>query len=783
MIEKRIIGAFILLILLPTLTLGWFAYHFSLNEVKSERINTVGQVARAKHELLHETLQNQHEHLESLVKRLTLQCQTGKTLLEDCINNWATLFLKAEGAIGLTLRDIQTGTTFQTGKSSFNNTHAAFSKGQLARFSDYDLLVERTYYLTFSNQHYHASLTYPATVLDPLFYAPSELGTSGETFLADENGYFITEAKYLVPQGHTKPISATPMKSCLSGVSTNTLDKDYRDADIIHGYIFIPEIGSGCIMAHIEEQEAFAPLRLLRLKIIIVALVTLCFGSLIAFFISKQIATPIIKLTEVSRRIQQGDLRARANETGKDEISELAQSFNQLTGQLVSINLNLEQKVKERTLDLEWNEYKLNTLLHNVHEGIISIDEDSTIETFNRSAEEIFGYSADEVIGQNLSLLMFSQNQNEHRAYVREFLRTGIKHVIGTGRELVAKHKDGSPIDIFLTVSEARMGDKIVFVGSVSDISQRKAKESQLRMLATAFDLSGEAMIICDKAFNATYVNDAFAKITGFEKELILGKYTGLDHHTVCIDGHTSLLREALSQHNFLKGEIEKQNGASENLILWFNLSALRGQDNQVTHYIISFSDISDRKAEEERIRYLARHDSLTGLINRNTLYSQLEHSCILAERHNRKLAVLFIDLDGFKSINDNMGHAKGDEVLKNVAQTIKQHSRKSDIASRLGGDEFVLVMTDLKKPHQIAPQASLLCKALNMSINSGGDLYRLSASIGVSIFPDDATTAEELVNKADLAMYYAKTHGKDSVHYYQQRSQAQSAPTKTANR
>lgn len=771
MIEKRIIGAFFLLILLPTIFLGCFAYFFSLNEVKKERINTVGQVANTKHELLKSTLQNQRASLQALAHHLITQCDMANASFQRCITTWSSLYLESEGASGLLIQDTASGAKYSVGSPQNQHSSFDFKPGQLAKFSDSENAEQRTYSITAHNELFNASITYPATSLNPLFHAPSELGEAGETFLADGKGYFITPPKHQATQGYSAPISASPMRVCLNGNNKNTLDKDYRNADIIHGFKFIPEIGSGCIMAHAEQREAFAVLDILRLKIIIVTLTTASLGALIAFFISKQIATPISNLTELSRRIQQGDYTAKAEVKGHDEISELANSFNQLTSKLVTINLELEQKIKERTSDLEWNEHKLDTILNNVREGIISINEDGSIETFNHSAELIFGYDANELIGKNVSILMHDDTASQHDKHLKSYMETGIKHIIGFSRELNACHKDGSNIEIILTVSEARFKDRRVFVGSISDIRLRKQNERQLRMLAAAFELSGEAMIICDKDFKATYANDAFSHLTGFNKERLLGKYTGLDQHTVSIDGESMLLTDALGSNDFLKGEIHKQNSQSRTMILWFNLSVLRDQDSQVNHYVISFSDISDRKEEEDRIRHLARHDSLTGLINRSTLFSQLEHSCILAQRHNSKLAVLFIDLDGFKAINDGLSHAVGDRVLIEIADKLKRHSRKSDIACRLGGDEFVLVITGLQEIEQIRPLTSILCKALQTEVTQNNKHYEVSASIGVSIFPSDATTAEELINKADLAMYYSKTHGKNSVSFYDQKN------------
>jgi diguanylate cyclase (GGDEF)-like protein len=197
------------------------------------------------------------------------------------------------------------------------------------------------------------------------------------------------------------------------------------------------------------------------------------------------------------------------------------------------------------------------------------------------------------------------------------------------------------------------------------------------------------------------------------------------------------------------------------------HIDTIRDNNAQISHFVAVFSDISERKASEERIRYLAQHDALTGLPNRFTLAVHLEHALARAERAGEKIGLMFIDLDNFKTVNDTLGHAVGDLLLCEVARRITSAVRKSDIVARIGGDEFVVVLESAHLPGDAGMVAQKILERMSEAVPVDGNELHTTPSIGIAIYPDDATNSEDLMKNADVAMYHAKSAGRNNYQFY----------------
>lgn len=349
-LKTRLTIALLLAVILPTIFIGWLASNTMFENIRAERIADVGRIARSKHDQLLMVLTRANARTEHFLSALSVQCVGGSDRLNrQCITGLINSYLASEGAIGATLRNT-VGDNLTIGASAVrNNESFAFQTGQLAKFAETGPKSDHSYFVSVAKESpgLQLTITYPASQLEPVFVPPPEdLGTSGETFLADGEGYFATPPRYPSTQGHSHPITARPMESCLSGQSREVLDLDYRDAEIIHGFRFIPEFGSACIMAHVAQEEAFAPLKSLQRKIMIAIFL---FGTVLmitAVYLARSIVRPIIRLTDVSRSIAAGDFKTKADVAGSDEISELAASFNFMTHQLRNFSTHL-QHVRE----------------------------------------------------------------------------------------------------------------------------------------------------------------------------------------------------------------------------------------------------------------------------------------------------------------------------------------------------------------------------------------------------------------------------------------------------
>ena len=299
------------------------------------------------------------------------------------------------------------------------------------------------------------------------------------------------------------------------------------------------------------------------------------------------------------------------------------------------------------------------------------------------------------------------------------------------------------------------------------DITEQKKAQAELHLYARIFANNGEAIVITDQNNCIVAINPAFTRLTGFEIDELRGQ-----NPRVLASGRTPAetyrsLWSHLSETDFWIGELWDRHKDGSEHPKSAAISAIRDEHGVVTHYMASCIDITERKAAQEQVEYLARHDVLTGLINRHDLESRMEQALRFALRDGSKLAVMFIDLDRFKTVNDSLGHHVGDRLLAQVAPRLLACVRDSDIVARLGGDEFVVVLTDLAAALDAASIAGSILQSLAEPYLVEGHTLNSSTSIGVSVFPQDGSDTGSLMKAADTAMYHAKAQGRNNVQFF----------------
>ena len=305
--------------------------------------------------------------------------------------------------------------------------------------------------------------------------------------------------------------------------------------------------------------------------------------------------------------------------------------------------------------------------------------------------------------------------------------------------------------------------------GGSADIDTEKRTREQLRLLANVFEHSGEAIVVTDAQNRVVSINEAFARLTGYSELEVRGQ-----NPRILSAGRTSRAEyedmwSSINLKGGWQGEIWDKRKDGSCYPKWLTISTLRDEQGRVTHYIGSFTDISERKDAERQILHLAHHDTLTGLANRFSLHQRLDQAVALARRDDRSLAVLFIDLDRFKAINDSLGHPMGDRLLVEVGQRLRASVRDSDVVARFGGDEFVVVMTDIADGNvgQISSLAGKILRRLSRPYGIAGRELHSTPSIGISVFPNDGADVDALLKHADMAMYHAKSLGRANFQFF----------------
>ncbi len=405
------------------------------------------------------------------------------------------------------------------------------------------------------------------------------------------------------------------------------------------------------------------------------------------------------------------------------------------------------------------------------------IIENNTFVNCNDAAVAMLGYaSRAELLNTHPSQLSPTHQPCGLDSFTKAEQMMGLAITQGLHRfEWVHKRADGSLFDAEVTLSRMEIGGRHAIYCTWRDISERKRAEATVRLYATVFQHSGEAIVITDADNRIVAINEAMSRITGYTLEELRGK-----NPRVLSAGQTppetyQQLWQALRQCGYWQGELWDKRKDGSLYAKWAAITACCDREGRVQNYVASYTDISERKEAEARINYLACHDALTGLLNRHSLELRLEQALASAHRQGQVLAVVFLDLDRFKTVNDSLGHHAGDQVLVEVAQRLRQLLREVDIVARLGGDEFVAVLVGLEQPGAAALVCDKLRETLSLPYEAGGRSLSLTPSLGVSLYPQDAQDPEGLMRQADAAMYHAKASGRNNTQFYRPEFTAQS--------
>ncbi|VAW91948.1 diguanylate cyclase/phosphodiesterase (GGDEF & EAL domains) with PAS/PAC sensor(s) [hydrothermal vent metagenome] len=287
------------------------------------------------------------------------------------------------------------------------------------------------------------------------------------------------------------------------------------------------------------------------------------------------------------------------------------------------------------------------------------------------------------------------------------------------------------------------------------------------KLMGKVFENAKEGVMITDVDSYILNVNQAFVKVTQYTKEEVLGKKPSILHSGNHDKGFYERMWDVLLREKCWQGEVWNSRKNSEIYPEWLSITAVLDDNDDTTHYIGIFSDVSVRNEGDDRLYHLAHYDCLCDLPNRMLFYDRLRQSLSRSKRSNQKIAVMFMDLDGFKQVNDEYGHGVGDELLQQVSQRVTAVLRESDTLARIGGDEFTIIINDIDRAESIDAIATKILETIQESYFLHDVEFNISASLGISLFPDNSEDVNTLVKHADIAMYKAKQEGKNRFKYF----------------
>ena len=426
---------------------------------------------------------------------------------------------------------------------------------------------------------------------------------------------------------------------------------------------------------------------------------------------------------------------------------------------------NTEAELRER-------ETHMRTLLASMGEGVIMRDANGMLQLHNATASEILGLSDAEMSELHLqgdfSLYLDEYGEPIKRSQIPaiQALETGkpASGMLGVNRgDGTRRWVWTNAVPLFEDESSTVRG----VVTTIADITVRRSHEEQLKLAWTVFSNSIEAIIVTDANERILSVNRAYTEVTGYTEAEAIGTTPPLLRSGT----HDQSFYEAMWQDieilGFWQGEVRDRRKDGSFYPSSLSISAVRDMSGRLTHYVAVFSDITERKASEARIAFLAHHDPLTGLPNRSLLHDRLEQALANAARQGNRIALLFLDLDRFKTINDSLGHLMGDQLLQGVARRLSNCVRGTDTVSRQGGDEFLIVLTGVDSPDDAARVAEKILVQLEPPFEIDNQQLGTSFSIGIALYPEDGASVEVLMKNADTAMYHAKESGRNTYRFF----------------
>jgi diguanylate cyclase (GGDEF)-like protein/PAS domain S-box-containing protein len=412
---------------------------------------------------------------------------------------------------------------------------------------------------------------------------------------------------------------------------------------------------------------------------------------------------------------------------------------------------------------------QMRVINQHVGKGIYVVDARGIISYANPAAAALLGFSVDELLGQQAHDLLHAESNGQHVAAADcPILKVALHGETYQSTSELFRCKDGSSLPVEVTASPIReLGAITGVVTLFSDIRERLAVEARLRQSDAAFNQAAEGVLITDASNRIVAINHAFTTLTGYTEADVLGNTPRVLSSGQHPKEFYDRMWVEIRRFGHWQGEVFNRRKNGSVYPEWLSIAAIKDAQGKVTNYVAVFNDISDLKDKEARLDFMAHHDTLTGLPNRSLFADRLGHALAASARNNHRVAVLFMDLDRFKQVNDSLGHDAGDQLLIDTGERIAACLRQEDTLGRQGGDEFVILLERLSDGRDAAQVAEKVINALKPVFRVHDHEVYIGGSIGISLYPDDGQDVFSLLKHADNAMYLAKAAGGNTWRFF----------------
>ncbi len=480
---------------------------------------------------------------------------------------------------------------------------------------------------------------------------------------------------------------------------------------------------------------------------------TFLFALLLAWLIGGSIARPIGRMTEAMRNLSSGRLDMEIPALDHhDEIGRMAAAT---------------EVFKRNALALQESEQRFRDFTDTSADWAWEVDGSWRYTFVSDRVNDLLGYAADELLSKTPFDFMPPENAERFRQHVETAVSTRSSiHDF----ENINLHKDGSQRHVLTSAVPLldQSGALLGFRGTDKDITDRRRTEEQLQLAASVFTHAREGIVIMSPEATILEVNDAFTKITGYSRDEALGRAHWLLGSNERDKELLNAIRRDLIGKGHWYGDLWNRRKNGEAYAQMLTINAVYDAQGAVKNYLALFSDITTLKTQQKQLEHIAHFDALTSLPNRVLLADRLHQAMAQSQRRGTSLAVVYLDLDSFKSVNDDYGHATGDQVLMALSDQMSQVLREGDTLARLGGDEFVAVLLDLTEAEASVPLLKRLLTAAAQPVPIDDSTHQVSASLGVTFYPqEEEVDADQLLRQADQAMYQAKIAGKNRFHIF----------------